>query len=78
MTKLKPIPLANPKWPVLVQVPLDDDTVLDQIKMFVTDGNVESSAGKLLSIIKKDNKDSNYTTYGNVDSVVYYGSGYGM
>ena len=52
MRKLKLTPLPTPKWPAPVQVPLDDDNLPDEIKMLVSEGNVES--------------------------LVYYGSGYGF
>ena len=52
MRKLKLTILPTPKWPAPVQVPLDDDNLPDEIKMLVSEGNVES--------------------------IVYYGSGYGM
>ena len=50
MRKLKLTPLPTPKWPAPVQVPLDK--LPDEIKMSVSEGNVES--------------------------IVYYESGYGM
>ena len=52
MRKLKLTPLSTPKWPAPVQLPLDDDSLPDEIKMLVSEGNVES--------------------------IVYYGKGYGM
>ena len=52
MRKLKLTSLPRPKWPILVQVPLDDGNLPDEIKKLVSEGNVES--------------------------IVYYGSGYGM
>ena len=51
MRKLKLTPLPTPKWPAPVQVPLDDENLPDEIKMLVSEGNVEP--------------------------IVYYGSGYG-
>ena len=52
MRRLKLTPLPTPKWPAPVQVPLPlyDDNLPDEIKMLVSEGNVES--------------------------IVYYGSGY--
>ena len=42
MRKLKLTPLPTPKWPAPVQVPLDDDNLPDEIKMLVSEGNLES------------------------------------
>ena len=52
MRNLKLSPLPTPNWPAPVQVPQDDANLPDEIKMMVSEGNVES--------------------------IVYYGSGYGM
>ena len=52
MRKLELIPLPTPKRPAPVQVPLDNDNLPDEIKMLVSEGNVES--------------------------IVYYGSGCGI
>ena len=72
MRKLKLTALPTPKWPAPVQVPLDDDNLPDEIKMLVSEGNVESivyygsgygmQANNRVTY-KKDNKDSRYTTY---------------
>ena len=72
MRKLKLTPLPTPKWPAPVQVPLDDDNLPDEIKMLVSEGNVESivyhgsgygmQANNQVTY-KKDDKDSRYTTY---------------
>ena len=32
----------TPKWPAPVQVPLDDDKLPDEVKILVSEGNVES------------------------------------
>ena len=52
MRKLTLTPLPTPKWAAPVQVAVDDDSLPDEIKLFINEGNVES--------------------------IVYYGSGYGM
>ena len=72
MRKLKLTPLPTPKWPAPVQVPLDDDNLPDEIKMLVSEGNVESIVyygigygmqANYKVTYKKDDKDSRYTTY---------------
>ena len=42
MRKLKLTLLPTPKWPAPVQVHLDDDNLPDEIKILVSEGNVES------------------------------------
>ena len=72
MRKLKLTPLLTPKWPAPVQVPLDDDNLPDEIKMLVSEGNVESIVyygswhgmqANYKVTYKKDDRDSRYTTY---------------
>ena len=72
MRKLKLTPLPTPKWPAPVPIPLDDDNLPDEIKMLVSEGNVESIVyygigynmqANYKVTYKKDEKHSRYTTY---------------
>ena len=72
LRKLKLTPVPTRKWSAAVQVPLDDDNLPVEIKMLVSEGNVESIVyygsdygiqGNYKLTYKKDDKDSRYTTY---------------
>ena len=72
MRKLNLTPSPTPTWPAAVQVPLDDENFPDEIKMLVSEGNVESIVylgsgygmqANYKVTYKKDDKDSRYTTY---------------
>ena len=72
MKILKLTPLPMHKSPTPVQVSLDDESLPDEIKDVVSEGNVESivyyAIGGVMQAnykitCKKDEKDSRYTTY---------------
>ena len=70
--RLKPTPLPKHKSPTPVQVSPDDESLPDEIKGVVSEGNVESIVylangdgmqANYKVTYKKDEKDSRYTTY---------------
>ena len=72
MRKLKQTPLPKAKWPAPNQVPLQDENLPDEIKLLVSEGNVESvvynGSGYRMQAnykltYKKEEKDSGYTSY---------------
>ena len=72
MKRLKLTPLPMHKSPTPVQVSLGDESLPDEIKEVVSEGNVESivfyaNGGDMHAnykmTYKKDEKDSRYTTY---------------
>ena len=72
MKRLKLTPLPMHKSPTPVQVSLDDESLPEEIKEVVSEGNVESIVYYAIGggmqanykvTYKKDEKDSRYTTY---------------